>query len=45
MGVNVTTREAGTGATPTPGQTVTIEYTGYLKDTSQPENKGAKYVL
>ncbi|KAL2754523.1 hypothetical protein ACRALDRAFT_1063334 [Sodiomyces alcalophilus JCM 7366] len=43
MGVNVTTREAGTGATPTPGQTVTIEYTGYLKDPSKPDQKGAKF--
>lgn len=42
MGVNVITHVEGTGAQPQPGQTVTIEYTGYLKDESQPENKGKK---
>ncbi|CRK14720.1 hypothetical protein BN1708_017307 [Verticillium longisporum] len=43
MGVNVITHQPGTGATPTKGQTVTIEYTGFLKDTSQPDNKGKKF--
>lgn len=40
MGVNVQHHEEGTGAQPSPGQTVTIEYTGFLKDASQPEEKG-----
>ncbi|KUI69043.1 FK506-binding protein 1B [Cytospora mali] len=43
MGVNVQHHEQGTGATPQPGQTVTIEYTGYLKDTSKSDNKGNKF--
>jgi FK506-binding protein 1 len=42
MGVTVQHQEEGTGAQPTPGQTVTIDYTGYLKDESQPDNKGNK---
>ena len=42
MGVNVQHHEEGTGAQPTPGQTVTIDYTGYLKDESKPDNKGNK---
>ena len=40
MGVTVHTHQEGTGAQPQNGQTVTMEYTGYLKDTSQPGNKG-----
>lgn len=44
MGVTKTTHQEGTGAQPTPGQTVTIEYTGFLKDTSKPNNKGKQYV-
>ncbi|GJC77923.1 FK506-binding protein 1B [Colletotrichum liriopes] len=43
MGVTKTTHSEGSGAIPKPGQTVTIEYTGYLKDTSKPEQKGSKY--
>lgn len=42
MGVQVTTHQTGNGAQPSPGQTVTIEYTGYLKDVNQPDQKGAK---
>lgn len=42
MGVTKTTHQQGSGAQPTAGQTVTIEYTGYLKDTSKPDNKGTK---
>jgi FK506-binding protein 1 len=42
MGVTRTTHVAGTGPQPTRGQTVTIAYTGWLKDTSQPDNKGEK---
>jgi FK506-binding protein 1 len=43
MGVTKIVHSEGTGAQPTPGQTVTIEYTGYLKDTSKPDNKGTKF--
>lgn len=43
MSVSKTTHQEGTGATPVPGQTVTIEYTGYLKDTSKPDQKGEQY--
>ena len=43
MGVTKTTHQQGSGAQPTAGQTVTIEYTGYLKDTSKPDNKGTKF--
>ncbi|UQC75835.1 peptidyl-prolyl cis-trans isomerase fkr-3 [Colletotrichum lupini] len=43
MGVTKTTHQSGSGAIPKPGQTVTIEYTGFLKDTSQPDNKGKKF--
>lgn len=42
MAVTVHTHEEGTGAQPQAGQTVTIEYTGYLKDTSKPDNKGTQ---
>jgi len=41
MGVTKTTTTPGTGDRPTIGQKVTIEYTGYLKDSAQPGNKGA----
>jgi FK506-binding protein 1 len=40
MGVTRTVHTAGSGVTPREGQTVTIEYTGWLKDTSQAGNKG-----
>ncbi|KAI1819377.1 FKBP-type peptidyl-prolyl cis-trans isomerase [Xylaria intraflava] len=43
MGVTKTVQQEGKGARPTVGQTVTIEYTGWLKDTSKPENKGNKF--
>jgi FK506-binding protein 1 len=42
MGVTKTTHVQGTGAIPQPGNKVTIEYTGWLKDTSKPDNKGDK---
>lgn len=45
MGVTKTTHQEGTGAQPQVGQTVTIEYTGFLKDTSKPDNKGKQYAL
>lgn len=43
MGVTKTTHQEGSGAQPTPGQSVTIEYTGFLKDTSKPNNKGKQF--
>lgn len=43
MGVTKTTHQEGTGAQAQVGQTVTIEYTGFLKDTSKPDNKGKQY--
>ncbi|KAF3768178.1 hypothetical protein M406DRAFT_102097 [Cryphonectria parasitica EP155] len=43
MGVTKTTHAEGTGAQPSVGQTVTIEYTGFLKDTSKPDNKGKQF--
>ncbi|KAL8381515.1 hypothetical protein RB595_005670 [Gaeumannomyces hyphopodioides] len=43
MGVTKTTHVEGTGAQPKSGQTVTIEYTGFLKDTSKPNNKGSQF--
>lgn len=44
MGVTKTTISEGSGPVPTPGQTVTIDYKGFLKDTSKPGNKGTKFV-
>lgn len=44
MGVTKTILKEGNGAIPKVGDRVTIEYTGYLKDTSKPDNKGDKYV-
>ncbi|KAI0525777.1 fkbp-type peptidyl-prolyl cis-trans isomerase [Xylaria bambusicola] len=43
MGVTKTTLQEGDGAVPTSGQTVTIEYTGWLKDASKPDNKGDQF--
>ncbi|KAL7942570.1 hypothetical protein V8C42DRAFT_331371 [Trichoderma barbatum] len=43
MGVQKTVLQEGNGAEPTPGQTVVMGYTGWLKDTSKPENKGKKF--
>jgi FK506-binding protein 1 len=43
MGVTRTTHIAGDGPQPTKGQTVKIEYTGWLKDPSQPDNKGKQW--
>ncbi len=42
MGVTKTKHEAGTGATPKVGQTVTIEYTGFLKGHVQARLQGRK---
>lgn len=43
MGVSKTIISEGNGPTPTVGQNVTIEYTGWLKDESKPDNKGSQY--
>lgn len=43
MGVTKTVSQEGTGPIPKVGDKVTIEYTGYLKDSSKPGNKGEKY--
>jgi FKBP-type peptidyl-prolyl cis-trans isomerase len=45
MGVTKTISKEGSGAIPQVGDKVTIEYTGYLKDPSKPNNKGDKYAL
>lgn len=45
MGVVKTTHEEGSGPVPQKGQTVIIEYTGWLKDASKPDSKGKKYDL
>lgn len=42
MGVQKTVLQEGSGAQPKPGSTVTIEYTGWLKDAGKPGNKGEK---
>lgn len=44
MGVEKTILQEGSGPQPEAGQTVIMGYTGWLKDTSKPENKGKKYV-
>ncbi|KAK1759299.1 hypothetical protein QBC47DRAFT_101995 [Echria macrotheca] len=40
MGVQRIVLTSGNGVRPVRGQTVTIEYTGWLKDTTQPDQKG-----
>jgi FK506-binding protein 1 len=37
-----TTLEEGSGPNPKIGDTVIMAYTGWLRDPSQPDNKGAK---
>ena len=45
MGVEKTLRSEGNGKDyPEKGDTVTMEYTGWLYDTSKPDNKGNKCV-
>ncbi|XWX00873.1 hypothetical protein V2A60_008896 [Cordyceps javanica] len=43
MGVTKTTIKNGDGPQPKNGQTVVIEYTGWLKDTTKDQNKGNKF--
>ncbi|KFA76051.1 hypothetical protein S40288_00350 [Stachybotrys chartarum IBT 40288] len=43
MGVTKTIIQEGSGPVAQVGQTVTIEYTGWLKNTSAPDNKGDKF--
>lgn len=40
MGVTKTVHVKGTGPQPLRGQKVTVAFTGWLKDTSKPDNKG-----
>jgi len=40
MGVTKTLLQEGQGAIPVKGDQVTIKYTGFLKDTAKPDNKG-----
>jgi FK506-binding protein 1 len=42
MGVVKTTTQEGNGPIPQKGQTVAMEYTGYLKDTNKPDHRGKK---
>lgn len=44
MGVQKTIISEGSGASPQVGQKVTIQYTGWIKDESKPDNKGDQYV-
>jgi len=43
MGVTKTILQEGNGPIPKRGDKVSIEYTGYLKDNSRPENKGTQF--
>lgn len=43
MGVTKTVHQEGTGPQPQKNQTVTIEYTGWLKDPSAENQKGKQY--
>lgn len=45
MGVQKTILQEGSGASPKNGDKVTMEYTGWLKDPSQPNGKGKQYVF
>jgi FK506-binding protein 1 len=44
MGVQKTIIQEGNGPVAQKGQKVSIEYTGWLKDTSKPDNKGKQLV-
>ncbi|EHK50377.1 uncharacterized protein TrAtP1_007461 [Trichoderma atroviride] len=43
MSVTVTTLQQGSGESPLKGDKIVMHYTGWLKDTSQPENKGKQF--
>lgn len=43
MGFTKTILREGSGPSPQKSDTVTIEYTGFLKDTSKPDNKGTVF--
>ncbi|KAF5722785.1 peptidylprolyl isomerase [Fusarium mundagurra] len=43
MGVQKTIISEGSGASPQVGQKVTIQYTGWIKDESKPDNKGDQF--
>lgn len=43
MGVTKTIISEGSGSSPSPGDTITMQYTGWVKDTSKPENKGKQF--
>ncbi|TVY37219.1 FK506-binding protein, partial [Lachnellula occidentalis] len=43
MGVTKTVLSEGSGPAPKVGDTVTIEYTGFIKDTNKPGNKGSQF--
>lgn len=45
MGVTKTVIEEGNGPIPQKGQTVTMAYTGWVKDTTKPFNRGREYVM
>jgi FKBP-type peptidyl-prolyl cis-trans isomerase len=44
MGVTKTVTQEGNGPIPQKGQTVAMAYTGWVKDTSKPFNRGDQYV-
>jgi hypothetical protein len=44
MGVTKTTTKEGNGLIPKKGQIVSMAYTGWLKDTTKPNNRGDQYV-
>lgn len=43
MGVQKTVISAGDGPSPKKGDTVTMEYTGWLRTAGQPEEKGKQF--
>lgn len=43
MGLIIDDKNIGEGAEATPGDSVSVHYTGWLYDESQPDNKGAKF--
>ncbi|EWG45537.1 FK506-binding protein 1 [Fusarium verticillioides 7600] len=43
MGVQKTIISEGSGPSPQVGQKVTIQYTGWIKDESKPDNKGDQF--